>query len=487
MPAARYWRIVAIDTYAGADLELSALHLYGGAARLDTASTIASTFAPTVGTLAALQDDDLASTCRFAAAAVRAGGFAIVWDFGAGNTADVTGLRLGAATSRGDFLAGCTLQYSQDGALWKWRGYFSRYDYPGAGAYTDVQAAGYDEHFDKVALLLHMDGADGSTTLTDSSPSQRHVATSVSGARITNATSKFGGSSLYLHPNGYVSTPMDVGLQLGAGDFTVEMWVHITNAAQSTSFPRIAGVGRYQQLGGWNLVYIKPDKSIYLDFYGSGTVVFGLSCGAPIDGAWNHVAFTRSGTTVRTFLNGSVVSTGASSFNLNCSDDLVIGAHGTVDGFLAGYIDDLRITKGVARYTADFTPPTVLFSMPTGVSVFLPPLLARIAASSPVPPHSTLRAPPMLLARDVEFGGPGRIWGTTKIETSPGNLVPTKSRVSILRGRDKLLAREVWSDPVTGEWEAKGLDTRQDFVVLAQDSAGNYQPVAADKTLPEAP
>lgn len=486
MPAARYWRIVAIDTYAGADLELSALHLYGGAARLDTASTIASTFAPTVGTLAALQDDDLASTCRFAAAAVRAGGFAIVWDFGAGNTADVTGLRLGAATSQGDFLACCTLQYSQDGGRWEWRGYFPRHDFPGAGAYADVLAAG-DEHFDKVALLLHMDGADGSTVFTDSSLSQRRVVASVSGARITNTTSKSGGGSLELIPHGYVSTPVDANLQLGAGDFTVEMWVRISQAAQTTDYPRIVGVARYQQPGGWNLVYLKPDKLIFLDFYGPGTVVLGLSCGAPIDGAWNHIACTRSGATVRTFLNGFVVSTGASSFNLNSSADLVIGAHGTVDGFLAGYIDDLRITKGVARYTADFTPPTVLFSLPTGDSVVPPPLLARIAASSPVPPHSALSAPPLLLARDMEFGGEGRIWGTTKIETSPGNLVPTKSRVSILRGRDKLLAREVWSDPVTGEWEAKGLDTRQDFVVLAQDSAGNYQPVAADKTLPEAP
>ena len=72
MPAARYWRIVGIETYAGGDLELSELHLYGASGRLDATATLTSTVAPTAGTLAALQDDNLGTTCRFAGAAVRA-------------------------------------------------------------------------------------------------------------------------------------------------------------------------------------------------------------------------------------------------------------------------------------------------------------------------------------------------------------------------------------------------------------------------------
>ena len=88
MPAARYWRIVGIETYTGGDLELSELHLYGAAGRLDATATLTSTIAPTAGTLAALQDDDLDTSCRFAGTAVRASGFALAWDFGAGNTAN---------------------------------------------------------------------------------------------------------------------------------------------------------------------------------------------------------------------------------------------------------------------------------------------------------------------------------------------------------------------------------------------------------------
>ena len=135
MAAARYWRIVGIETYAGGDLELSELHLYGASGRLDAVATLTSTLAPTAGTLAALQDDNLGTTCRFEGAAVRSGGFAFVWDFGAGNTAAAMGLRLGAA-AQNVFMAGCSLQYSTDGAQWWPHFTFNRYIWPGAGAYT---------------------------------------------------------------------------------------------------------------------------------------------------------------------------------------------------------------------------------------------------------------------------------------------------------------------------------------------------------------
>ena len=167
MPAARYWRIVGVETYAGGDLELSELHLYDASGRVDAAATLTSTIAPTAGTLAELQDDNLGTTCRFAGAAVRSGGFALVWDFGAGNTADVIAPRFGAAAHNA-FMAGCSLQYSTDGAQWWPHFTFNRYIWPGAGAYTPAIVLD-DPHIDKVALLLHMDGADGSTTFTDSS------------------------------------------------------------------------------------------------------------------------------------------------------------------------------------------------------------------------------------------------------------------------------------------------------------------------------
>lgn len=216
-----------------------------------------------------------------------------------------------------------------------------------------------DPHFDKVSLLLPCDGEEGSKLLVDSSLAQRAV-TATGAASITKTVSKFGGSSLkFTGDPGAVSTPMDAGLQLGTGDFTVEMWAHITKAAQKTDYPRLAAVGKFLQQGGWNIVYLKQSATLFLDLYGSGSVVLGLSCGVPMDNAWNHIRITRSGTTFRTFLNGAVVSTGESGLNLNSQEDLVIGASsGEAINYISGYVDDFCLTKGVARSTEGFTPPT---------------------------------------------------------------------------------------------------------------------------------
>lgn len=223
---------------------------------------------------------------------------------------------------------------------------------------TRSSGGGGDPHFDKVSLLLPCDGDEGSKLITDSSLEQRPM--SVSGAAsITKTVTSFGRGCLkFTGSAGAVSTPMDSSLQLGSGDFTVEMRVHITQSAQTSDYPRVIAVGDYQQPGGWNIVYLKPSASLFLDFYGSGTTVLGLSCGAPINGEWNHLAFSRSGTTVRTFLNGVVIATGVSSFDLNSQSNCALGAYDANAGsYLAGYVSDVRITKGIARYTGNFTPP----------------------------------------------------------------------------------------------------------------------------------
>ena len=87
------------------------------------------------------------------------------------------------------------------------------------------------------------------------------------------------------------------------------------------------------------------------------------------------------------------------------------------------------------------------------------------------------------MARDVEHGGPGRIWGTTKAKGTPN--VPTRSRVVLLRQRDKALARETWSDAATGAFEFRHIDTRQAWLVLAEDAAGGFRPVAASQLVAE--
>lgn len=85
----------------------------------------------------------------------------------------------------------------------------------------------------------------------------------------------------------------------------------------------------------------------------------------------------------------------------------------------------------------------------------------------------------------MEFGGTGRVYGTTKTKGAPSN-TPTKSRVRLIRERDGLLAREAWSDPATGAFEFRGIDLGQRWIVLAQDAAGAFRPVAASQIEAEA-
>ena len=132
MPAARYWRAVGLQSVGGGALELSALHLYLGGVRVDAAATLTSAIAPAGGSLAALQDDDTATTARWLD--VSAPGFALVWDFGAGNVQDVADVRLGAGALYTEWLEALTLQHSSDGVVWVTRGSIPAFSWPGANA-----------------------------------------------------------------------------------------------------------------------------------------------------------------------------------------------------------------------------------------------------------------------------------------------------------------------------------------------------------------
>lgn len=140
MPAARYWRIVGIETFAGGDLELSEVALYEGTTRVDVSATVSSVFAPAIGALSDLGDADFGTVVRWVGEDVRRPGFAIVFDFGVGVTKDVTKAGF-AGPSRDTFAHKVSVQSSSDGVDWvsvfatpnasKW---------PGASAFFDLDA-----------------------------------------------------------------------------------------------------------------------------------------------------------------------------------------------------------------------------------------------------------------------------------------------------------------------------------------------------------
>jgi hypothetical protein len=210
-----------------------------------------------------------------------------------------------------------------------------------AGIWPSVQAT--DPDFASVSLLLHMDGSNGSTTFTDSSSNALTV-TANGNAQISTAQSKFGGASGLFDGSGdFLSFP---SISIGTSeDVTLECWFR----AASTS-----NLALFGDASGDNIQTFAILSGILYAFWDGNEV----EAGAVSADTWHHGAITRQSGTIRIFLDGTLVDSSAGNTRA-----LLINRVGRCvnRNDFNGYIDDVRITKGVARYTASFTAPTAPF------------------------------------------------------------------------------------------------------------------------------
>ena len=218
-----------------------------------------------------------------------------------------------------------------------------------------------DPYASNVSLHLKMDGANGSTTFTDSSPNALAV-TAVGNAQISTTQSKYNGSAGYFDGTGdYLSIASSSYFNLPA-DFTVECWFNPLNGTNSQQV--IAGKWTGTGNVAWTVVINPGLSQILLGTANSGSFVATLTFTATSTitaNTWHHLAVVRSGSTVLVFLNGVQAGAGqTSTSNLTASDSnaLTIGQFQGINYF-TGYIDELKITKGVARYTSAFTSPPI--------------------------------------------------------------------------------------------------------------------------------
>jgi hypothetical protein len=206
-----------------------------------------------------------------------------------------------------------------------------------------------DANYSSVSLLLHGDGPNGSTVFTDNSPAPKTV-TAAGNAQISTAQSKFGGASIAFDGSGDYLGVSGSSLDF-SGDYTIEGWVYRTTNASGYFFDtRLNG-------NGTNPLVILESGT--LDFYVDASLRISISISSLIQ-TWMHIALVRSSGVYSLYLNGTAsATTYSSSSSLQLS--LTVGARGSRNSsFLNGYIDDLRIT-GIARYAANFTPPTEPF------------------------------------------------------------------------------------------------------------------------------
>jgi len=210
-----------------------------------------------------------------------------------------------------------------------------------------------DPYWANVTYLLVGNGANGTTTNIIDSSSIGATLTLTGSPVISTAQSKFGSGSLYVNGSSYVSGPT-ISSYTFPGDFTVEAWVYIV----SYQLGPLLAVGTYDN-GVWLRSNTGTECSINNTFFtlsGSYSSIFPLN-------TWLHVAITRSGTTGRLFVQGILKSSITVSGIVNTTGKPVvigISPHNLTE-YTNDYTYDFRVTKGVARYTANFTPPTAAF------------------------------------------------------------------------------------------------------------------------------
>ena len=228
---------------------------------------------------------------------------------------------------------------------------------------VDGQSSG-ETNFNKVSLLLPFDGSDTATSTSDESDNS-HTITFAGTAQLDTAQKKFGTASLLLDGDSdYIQVADHDSFDFGAGDFTAECWIRFAALGNNTIFSHWAN-GTASSMS-YYLTYFNSSGILRLGHYLSGNADTSYSW-SPSTGTWYHIALERSGTTLKVYIDGtSVISVSASTTALRDSEDpfrvgvFNDGSTGSpsLDWYFNGHIDDLRITKGLARYGTNFTPPT---------------------------------------------------------------------------------------------------------------------------------
>lgn len=209
-------------------------------------------------------------------------------------------------------------------------------------------------------LMLHADGTDESTTFTDSSLSN-HTVSANSGAQIDTAQKKFGTASGLFDGVAADLTIADSADWDWPGDYTVEAWVRWNDLTGSqTVISRIFNDG--------TAFALRSDGTTFYVMHNVNETIVSetiSNCGFQIN-TWYHLAVTRSGSNVRFFVDGiQKGSTGTSSTDLTFNTQIVIGARiytSGAEGNFKGWIDEIRVSKGIARWTSNFTPSTSAYS-----------------------------------------------------------------------------------------------------------------------------
>ena len=217
-----------------------------------------------------------------------------------------------------------------------------------------------DPYFSNVSLLLFGEGVSGSTNIIDSS-NNAYSLTRSGAVQISTSVKEYGSGSIRFNGTTgdalvHNSPPVSL-VDWYSSDYTIEAWVYADSfTSWGLSIPVLVGHKNLNDFtNNWSFGPIGDGSNRLVFFYYNGIENRVYSTVALQTSAWNHVAMTNQSGMIRVYVNGigtaavpvsGIPTTGTATFSVN----------GYNNNYLTGYVDNLRITKGVARYTSNFVP-----------------------------------------------------------------------------------------------------------------------------------
>lgn len=214
---------------------------------------------------------------------------------------------------------------------------------------------------DSNAVLLLNANSDFTDSASGSAPAKTVTA---SGAVINTTTKKFGAGSIFFDGvNDYCSTLDHADFDYSDGTWTVDFWIY--NNADTSGY-----IYNQQTDANNNIRLYNTSDTLYFRIMSGGTDVVSISCptSSLSNLAWHHVALVENGDSYKIYIDGVEKGTTTDTDRpANYTGTVYIGSNQGTGNYLSAYIDEFRVSK-IARWTADFTPPTAAYSTSSAVT-----------------------------------------------------------------------------------------------------------------------
>lgn len=216
-----------------------------------------------------------------------------------------------------------------------------------------------------VVSLLHMEGADASGVFNDSANGSGHAWTPRGTAQIDTAQFKFGAASgLFDGNSDWIDTPDHADWNFGSGAFTIDFWVRWAALPASGNYQML--VTQYKDVNNRWGIFVVNNGGVFTTYFnaygGSGNIEVGKISPGLVINTWYHIAVVRTGNTWKIFQDGTQCGTDVTNDKTipDLAALLYIGIFGTYStpAYFNGWIDEFRISKGIARWTSGFSVPT---------------------------------------------------------------------------------------------------------------------------------